>query len=158
MSDRQARKRRGIVRATLDSDVVPTCALQAPHGREPVTHPSDHRAKVLVVDDVADLADSLVALLRLEGFDAQAAYDGGHALALAESFDPHCILFDIGMPGVDGLELAERLRRLHGDSIVLLAMTGRSRTDPRVASALGLVDHYFAKPVELETLLKVLAP
>lgn len=123
-----------------------------------ITPLSDPRTKVLVVDDMAELADSLVALLRQEGLDAQAAYNGEHALALAKAFDPHCILLDIGMPGVDGLELAERLRRLHGDGIVLLAMTGRSRTDPRVASALSLVDHYFAKPVELDTLLKVLAP
>jgi DNA-binding response OmpR family regulator len=119
---------------------------------------SDARAKVLVVDDLADLADSLTAMLRLEGFNAHAAYDGERALAMAQAFNPHCILLDIGMPGVDGLELAERLREMHGDGVILLAMTGRSANEPRVAAALRIVDHYFAKPVDLDTLLKVLAP
>jgi len=120
--------------------------------------PSDARAKVLVVDDLVDLADSLTAMLQVEGFNARAAYDGAQALAVAQQFDPHCILLDIGMPGIDGFELAERLRTLHGDGVILLAMTGRSANEPRVAAALRIVDHYFAKPVDLDTLLKVLAP
>jgi len=115
------------------------------------------RVRIVVVDDHRDLADSLVELLELEGFDARASYGGREALSLVASFDPQCILFDIAMPELDGLELARQLRELHRDDIVLLAMTGNVQ-DSRVADAFAVVDHYFAKPFEIADLLKVLRP
>ncbi|MES2098660.1 MAG: response regulator [Pseudomonadota bacterium] len=118
---------------------------------------TSERVRVVVVDDHRDLADSLVELLLLEGFDAKASYDGREALALLTIFQPHCILFDIAMPGLDGLELARQLRRMHGDDIILLAMTGNVQ-DARVADAFAVVDHYFAKPFDMADLLKVLGP
>ena len=118
---------------------------------------NSERVRVVVVDDQRDMADNLVELLQLEGFEARASYDGREAIDLVASFSPECILFDIAMPGMDGLELAKRLRQAHSDDIILLAMTGNVE-DARVADTFEVVDHYFSKPFELSALLKVLRP
>lgn len=118
---------------------------------------SSERVKVVVVDDQRDIADTLVELLVFEGFDARAAYDGQEAIALVAAFGPQCILFDVAMPGVDGLQLARHLRHAHGDDIVLMAMTGNVE-DARVADAFAVVDHYFAKPFDIAALLRILRP
>ncbi|MEP7294911.1 MAG: response regulator [Burkholderiales bacterium] len=119
---------------------------------------SEERVRVVVVDDLSDLADNLTELLTLEGFDAVAARGGQEAIDLVTTFKPHCMLFDIAMPGIDGLELARRLRKAHGDDLVLIAMTGKHVNEARVADTFALVDHYFAKPLELDQLLRVLDP
>jgi DNA-binding response OmpR family regulator len=119
---------------------------------------SEERVRILIVDDLSDLADGLADLLTLEGFDAAAAHGGQQAIDLVATFKPHCILFDIEMPGIDGLELARRLRKAHGDDLILLAMTGRGIEEARVADTFALVDHYFGKPLELPALLKVISP
>jgi DNA-binding response OmpR family regulator len=120
------------------------------------TVPPANPTRVVIVDDEPALADGLAELLTLEGFSAKAAYGGAEAIALVKTFEPHCVILDIGMPGIDGAELASRLRKAHGDDIILLAMTGRDVRDPSVLSTYAMVDHYFAKPVELDALLKVL--
>lgn len=118
---------------------------------------STDRVKVLVVDDQQEIADNLAELLVMEGFDARACYDGAAAIAQVAAFGPECILFDIAMPGIDGLQLAKHMRDAHRDDIVLLAMTGNVE-DARVADAFAVVDHYFAKPFDIAELLKILKP
>ena len=70
----------------------------------------DRALRVLVVDDNADAADSLCTLLRLWGYDAHVAYDGTTGLEVASALLPDCLFLDIGLPGVDGYDLAQRLR------------------------------------------------
>jgi len=112
--------------------------------------------RVLIVDDLEDAAQALAELLELNGYQAQVARSGEQALELARSFAPHCVLLDIGMPGMDGLELARRLRQKHGNDIVLIAVTGGSMTQPAVAETFAVVDHYLMKPVDVDRLNKVL--
>jgi DNA-binding response OmpR family regulator len=112
----------------------------------------------MVVDDLADLADGIAGLLTAHDFEAVAAYGGQQAINLVATFKPHCILFDIEMPGIDGLELARRLRQAHGDDMILLAMTGKRLEEARVADTFALVDHYFGKPLEFAALLKIINP
>lgn len=64
----------------------------------------DERIRVVVVDDVVDHADGLAARLEREGFDTRAVYAAAEFLALRQTFKPHCVLFDIVMPGIDGLD------------------------------------------------------
>jgi CheY-like chemotaxis protein len=116
------------------------------------------RARILVVDDVADDADAMVTLLELDGYEVRTAGDGVHALEVTAEFQPHCVLLDIGMPRMDGLELAKIMRQRFGDSIVLIAITGRSIESLRVAQTLDRVDHYLRKPVDPGQLRKVLPP
>ena len=73
--------------------------------------PTRRPLRVLVVDDNRDAADTLTVLAGLWGYEARAAYDGPAALAAAQSFGPDCMFLDIGLPGMDGYELAYRLRQ-----------------------------------------------
>jgi DNA-binding response OmpR family regulator len=119
---------------------------------------SEDSVRVIVVDDVPDAAQTLALLLELDGYDVRMAHDGAQALAMIDSFAPHCILFDIDMPGVDGFELSKRVRERHVDDIVLIAVTARENQDPRVVGAFTVADHYVRKPVDHAVLRRVLPP
>ena len=118
----------------------------------------DDSVRVIVVDDVPDAAATLAQLLELDGYSVATAHDGAQALALIESFVPHCIIFDIEMPGIDGYELSERVRGDHGSDIVLIAITAHPVQDLRVAGAFAVADHYFMKPLDHARLRKLLPP
>lgn len=118
----------------------------------------DDEVRVLVVDDSTDAAEALAAILELNGYRVSTAPDGAGALAQIDGFRPHCVLLDIDMPGIDGLQLAKTLREEHGDDIVLVAVTGWSAGDPRVAETFAVVDHYLRKPLDPLELQKLLPP
>lgn len=114
--------------------------------------------RVIIVDDSADNADTLSVALEMHGLETRTANDGDQAVRILDGFQPHCVLFDICMPGMDGLELAKRLRSTSGDDVILIAMTGLDADDMRVADTFNLVDHYFQKPFELDALLRIFIP
>ena len=108
--------------------------------------------RVLVVDDNEDAADSVAEILRLQGHEAVAAYHGDTALQLAAEFDADLILLDLGLPGIDGFELARRLRGIVRAETRLIALTGYgSDADRRRSREAGFDDH-LVKPVLGETL------
>lgn len=111
---------------------------------------------VYVVDDCKDASDSLATLLGAMGYRAMACYSAEEALRLVQAEKPDCVMLDIAMSGMSGLELAERLRAQFGDDIVLVAITGAPRDDPLVKATFAAVDHYFEKPVTLEQIQKLL--
>lgn len=108
------------------------------------------RTSVYVVDDCKDASDSLAALLQIMGHEALACYSAEDALEKIGQAKPDCVMLDIAMAGMDGLELARRLREQFGDDIVLVAITGAPKDDPLVQATFVTVDHYFEKPVTLE--------
>jgi CheY-like chemotaxis protein len=114
--------------------------------------------RIVVVDDHVELSDTLVHLLALEGFDVRTAPDGARALAVIEEHKPICVLTDIDMPGMDGFELVKRLRERYGFDIVLIAITGWDKSDPRVAKQFDAFDHCLRKPIDLEVLRDLLRP
>src|SRR5215212_3495374 len=114
--------------------------------------------RVLVVDDVVDVAEALAQTLELSGYKVSIASDGARALASIEAQQPHCVLLDIGMPGMDGNQLTRVLRERCGDDIVLIAVTGREHDDERVSDTFARVDHYLQKPVDPDALRKLLPP
>ena len=119
---------------------------------------SEDDVKVVVVDDVADAAEALAAALELSGYKVWIATGGQEALGLIEEHRPHCVLLDVGMPGMDGFELTQALRDRYGDDIVLIAVTGREKDDERVSETFARVDHYLQKPVDPDVLRKLLPP
>jgi CheY-like chemotaxis protein len=119
---------------------------------------SDDDVRVVVVDDVVDAAEALAETLALSGYKVWIASEGEAALALVEQHQPHCVLLDIGMPGMDGNELTRTLRSRYGDDIVLIAVTGREHDDERVSDTFARVDHYLQKPVDPDILRKLLPP
>lgn len=118
----------------------------------------DDRVHVVVVDDMADSAQTMAVLLRLNGYDVRTASSGLDALALIEDSAPQCVIFDVVMPGLDGNELCARMRARYGDDIILIAVSGAAADDARVRESFALADHYFKKPVSLEMLSRVLHP
>ncbi len=113
---------------------------------------------VLVVDDNVDSAESLAMLLRLEGHEVQTAYDGPTALATAYAFQPEVAFVDIGLPGMDGFELARRLREQVGlKDALLAALTGYGQQEDRRKSLEAGFDAHLVKPVDLTAVSKLLA-
>ena len=119
---------------------------------------SEDDVRVVVVDDFIDAAEALAETLMISGYKVWGATDGAGALALIETHQPHCVLLDIGMPGMDGNELTRTLRSRYGDDIVLIAVTGREHDDERVSDTFARVDHYLQKPVDPDVLRKLLPP
>jgi CheY-like chemotaxis protein len=114
------------------------------------------RTQVLVVDDNQDAADSLAALLEIEGFDVRTVYDGAAALAAAGQRQPDMIIMDLGMPGMDGYETARAIRQQPGaERILLLALTGWGQNDARRRTTEAGFDHHLVKPVELEQIIRL---
>jgi two-component system, chemotaxis family, CheB/CheR fusion protein len=114
--------------------------------------------RMMIVDDNVDAADSMAMLLRLAGHEVEAAYDGPAALIAADTFKPEVLLVDIGLPGMDGYELARQMRlRPALTAALLVAMTGYGRPQDRREAAVAGFDHHLTKPVSLEALLAVLA-
>ena len=121
-------------------------------------HSCSPSRRILVVDDNVDGADSLARLLKLDGHVVQVAHDGSAALAAANEFRPDVIVLDIGLPGMDGFEVARRLRsQPEGQGIVLVALTGYGREDDRLQSQEAGFDHHVVKPADLEELRQILS-
>ena len=92
-------------------------------------------AKLLVVDDIADVADSFAELLRLFGYDVRVAYSATHAISEIESFLPDVVLIDISMPVVDGFQLARLIRQRWGAGVRLVAHTAYPRSSVAAQAA-----------------------
>ncbi len=119
---------------------------------------SSPRRRILVLDDNRDSAESLAMLLRLVGHDVRTVHDGRQALVVAEIYGPDLVLLDIGLPGMDGYEVARRLRAQPWiGQTKLVALTGfGGEEDRRQAQSAGL-DHHLVKPVDLDALRELLA-
>jgi PAS domain S-box-containing protein len=134
-------------------------------GDEEIAEPNQDTPKsglrLLVVDDNRDAALSLALLLRLQGHEVRVANDGPSALEIASTFRPSVIFLDIGMPRMDGYEVARRLRQQSGlENSVLVALTGWGQKEDRRRSKEAGFDHHLVKPAEakgLEALLAELA-
>jgi PAS domain S-box-containing protein len=109
--------------------------------------------RVLVVDDNVDAAESLAELVRLSGHTVRTAHDGREALGLATSFAPDLVLLDIGLPGMNGFDVAREIRQMpRGDTVVLVAVTGWGQEDVRRRSAEAGFNHHLTKPIDLDAL------
>jgi PAS domain S-box-containing protein len=114
--------------------------------------------RMLVVDDNPDAADSLRILLELLGANVAAVHDGAAALAALDTHKPEVVLLDIGMPGMDGYELARRIRsRADAPDVMLIALTGWGQEEDRRRSKEAGIDHHLVKPVDIAALERLLA-
>jgi DNA-binding response OmpR family regulator len=107
--------------------------------------------RVLIVEDDADIADVLRRSLRNEGYEVRTSGDGAEALDIAAGFIPDLVVLDLGLPGLDGVEVCRRLRA-DGD-VPILMLTARSETEDRVAGLDSGADDYLVKPFERKELL-----
>jgi signal transduction histidine kinase/CheY-like chemotaxis protein len=112
--------------------------------------------RVLVVDDNVDLAELLSEALSEQGFKTAVVHDPHAALSRWRSFDPHAAVLDLGLPDLDGYELARRLRAEHGCRATLIAATGYGQTSDRLRSADAGFDLHLVKPVSIADLVAAL--
>jgi PAS domain S-box-containing protein len=127
---------------------------QAPKGRG---GPWPSR-RILVVDDNVDVAESLAQYLGVTGHEVRTAYNGPAALEVARTYQPEIVLLDIGMPGMDGYEMARRLRQEPGlENVLLVALTGYGQEEDRRRCQEAAIDHHLVKPADPEALQTLLA-
>jgi CheY-like chemotaxis protein len=128
---------------------------------EPAQADAPHRKeagqRILIVDDYADSADSLAALLRVDGQDVRIACDGPAALETARRFKPSVVFLDIGLPGMNGFQVARALRRMpETKNSRLIAVSGYGQADDHRHSKEAGFDHHLVKPVDLPVLQEIL--
>ena len=135
---------------------LPALDALAPPGRKPVPGPSATRAprRVLLVDDNEDAAELLSEVLRSIGHEVVVAHDGPQALEALRSFPAQVGLLDIGLPVMDGFELARRIRgQANGDALRLIAVTGYGQEHDREGTRRAGFDRHLTKPVDLDELI-----
>ena len=126
--------------------------------RETPTPVAKPMTRILVVDDLAASAETLMMLLEMEGFEVMSASDGVAALKIAVDFRPDAVLLDIGLPGMNGFEIARRLRNQpESQEALLIAVTGYGEAESRNRSAQSGFDFHMTKPADLHLLLSMLA-
>jgi CheY-like chemotaxis protein len=113
--------------------------------------------RVMVVDDNHDSADTMAELIRIWGHDVRTANDGPSALECARGFHPQVVLLDVGLPGMDGYELARRLRAEGLAGTLLVSVTGYGQDEDRRRAEEAGFDHHLTKPVDPDTLLRIVA-
>jgi signal transduction histidine kinase len=129
---------------------APTGAPRASAAAEP--------SRILVVDDLAASAETLMTLLEMEGFEVRVAHEGQDALRIAREFRPQVVLLDIGLPGMNGFEVAHGLRsQPESQGALLIALTGYGEAESRLRSAQAGFDFHMVKPADVNLLLAMLA-
>ena len=143
-----------------------TFVVRLPSAPRPASQPAGPRvvaaterrgSRILVVDDNVDTARGLVRLLKLLGNEVEAAHDGVSAIDAARAFKPEFVLLDIGLPGMDGFEVARRLREESGcQASVIIAVSGYGQEEDRRRSREAGFDHHLVKPVDFDRLVSLL--
>ncbi len=134
----------------VEAEPVAVAAPAAPAAQAASASQPGASVRVLVVDDNQDAADSLAELLGALGYEASVAYDPAQAIAAASVAMPQVAILDIGLPGMDGFELAGRLRALpHGAAVTLIALSGYGRADDKARSSAAGFNAHLVKPVNL---------
>ncbi len=138
--------------------------ITLPRVEAPATQLSGHAAqggpsrRILIVDDNADAASTLSELLKMDGHQTHPVFSAEDALAVADTFVPDIVLLDIGLPRIDGYEVARRLRRSASCSgTAIIALTGYGQAEDRERAQAAGFDAHLVKPVDLDALAKLLA-
>jgi PAS domain S-box-containing protein len=138
----------------IEPIVIEPIQSRTPNHSEP---PAMSPRRILIVDDNEDSAVTLSVLFEMSGDDTQTAEDGLKAVAAAETFRPDVVLLDIGLPGLNGYEVAEAIRaQPWGETMVLVALTGWGQDEDRKKSKAAGFDAHMVKPVDHEALLTLL--
>ncbi|MBO9686655.1 response regulator [Roseateles chitosanitabidus] len=117
---------------------------------------SPDRLQALLVEDHADSLEFLTALLDAWGCEVRGCSSAQDALDLLDTWAPQVLITDINMPGMDGRELARRVRSAHGQQVVIVAVSGEGFNRGPQRDDDEFFDHYFAKPIDLDGLGKLL--
>ncbi len=149
----------GTGRGSTFSIRLPTIAEAATSTASETPTPAPHSGmRVLVVDDDADVRESTALLLELNGYEVKMADSGEQAITLLEAFHADAVLLDIGMPGENGYQVAQRIRRLpNGGDLLLVALSGYGQTEDLARSQEAGFDHHLVKPLNFTMLYDLLS-
>ena len=150
----------GVGRGSEFVVTLPLVAADAPAVRAagsiaPPSGPARHPRNILVVDDNQDAAELIAEALAAAGHDVRTAFDGPAALAISEEFDPDVVFLDIGLPVMDGYEVARRMRASDGKRMRLVAITGYGQEADRKRALAAGFDSHLVKPVPIEVTLAI---
>lgn len=138
--------------------LMATPATQPPSSPEVTSESTGPSLRELVVDDNVDAAESLELLLEAAGPEVRMSHDGPTALKVAVEFRPNIALLDLGLPEMDGYEVAKRLRQLPGLSgVLLVAMTGHGKETDKLLSHDAGFNHHLVKPADFSKVKEILA-
>jgi CheY-like chemotaxis protein len=129
---------------------MPPC----PTAAEPETA---KKCRILIVDDNKDLATSLARLLCLLGHDVEVVFDGRKGIETARTYRPGVLLLDIGLPLIDGYQVARTLRQEGFRDILIIALSGYGQEEDRRRSWEAGMDHHVTKPVDVKTIAELIA-
>jgi CheY-like chemotaxis protein len=132
------------------ADLAPSAPAASPAAASPARH-------VLIVEDNADARETLATLLGMLGHRTETASTGPEGVRLALAARPQVVLIDLGLPGLDGFQVARQIRAKLGDTVLLVALTGYVLEEDRRRTGEAGFDAHLPKPIELEELNRVLA-
>jgi len=118
----------------------------------------DEDVQLLIVEDDDDVLDLLMTLVELDGYHAEGVGSAEEALEIAAHRTPHCVVLDLGLPGLDGAELARRLRKRFGSGLVLIAVTGNTDAAALSEAEEAGVDYLLSKPLDIERFRRIVPP
>ena len=118
--------------------------------------PPRKKWKVVIADDNRDAADALAILMELDGHEVTVLPDGATALRAIEKGRPDVVVLDIGMPELDGYEVARRVRERRSTSVALIAVTGWGKDEDKARAFIAGFDHHLLKPVDPDELSSLL--
>jgi len=153
----------GVGKGSTFTVRIPLCVAQPQTAddralRDPESQDGASPLRILVADDNRDAAESLGALLRMLGHDVRIAYDGVEAVAVASEYHPDAVVLDIGMPKMNGYEVAKKLRgEPTGKEMTIIALSGWGQDADKQRSRESGIDHHLVKPLEPSALLRLLA-
>jgi CheY-like chemotaxis protein len=134
-----------------------TASPPSPVASEPPAGPGKRVRKILIVEDNMDARDMLRTVLEIDGHTVSVAEDGLTGVETGVARRPEIALVDIGLPGIDGYEVARRLRQHLGDGVLLVALTGYGQPEDRRQARAAGFDAHLTKPVDPDALVEVLA-
>ncbi len=138
--------------ATKKNSVIPM-----PQGARLDQPESAEKCRILIVDDNKDLADSLARLLGLLGHEVEVAFDGRKGIEAARIYRPRVLLLDIGLPLMDGYQVARTLRQEGFHDILIIALSGYGQEEDRRRSREAGINHHVTKPVDVKTIAELIA-
>ena len=145
------------MQAVLAAQTPPAAPVAAP-ALQRVDAASATSMRVLVVDDNVDAAETLSALFEIKGHQVQTVHDGIDAIGRAQTFLPHVVFLDIGLPGMNGYDVARALRSQKAlDGVVLVALTGWGTDADRLKSGEAGFDHHLTKPVSFDEIVRLMS-
>jgi DNA-binding response OmpR family regulator len=119
---------------------------------------AQEEVQLVIVEDDDDALEALMTLVELDGYRAEGAGSAEEALEITAHRTPQCVILDLGLPGVDGTELARQLRSRFGSGMVLIGVTGNTDADVLSAAEEAGVDYLLSKPLDIERFRRIVPP